>query len=265
MYGALFMLRKMAARADIKQETFVVASLDISKAYDTVSHEALWAVLQGKGIKGEWLGVVQKMYGENIIVADTTEGATRAVDMRQGIRQGCLMSPILFALYLDWVTESLKLLNIHRTGEPTMLAYADDILVRGYSQEEVGKKLQVVVQALEDLGLQINSKKSLMQVNSWGVGELGQNWDKAQWQVVTRKQTTCIPITRPPESFKYLGIWLDADSDCQTNLDKLEKKVMGRLDIIEGLKANPLTKAMLIKSRVVSVINYSLGIHNAPK
>ncbi len=131
----------------------------------------------------------------------------------------------------------------------------------GYSQEEVGKKLQIVVQALEELGLQISSKKSLIQINSWGVGKL----DKAQWQVVTRKQTTCIPVTRPPESFKYLGVWLDADSDCQTNLDKLEKKVMGRLDIIEGLKANPLTKAMLIKSRVVPVINYSLGIHNAPR
>jgi len=49
--GALFMLRKMAAREDAAQKTFVVASLDISKAYDTVSHEALWAVLQGKGIK----------------------------------------------------------------------------------------------------------------------------------------------------------------------------------------------------------------------
>ncbi len=43
--GALFMLRRMAAKADVRQEPFLVASLDISKAYDTVSHEALWAVL----------------------------------------------------------------------------------------------------------------------------------------------------------------------------------------------------------------------------
>jgi len=59
--GALFMLRRMAAKADVRQEPFLVASLDISKA----SHEALWAVLKGKGIKGEWLNTVKNMYSEN--------------------------------------------------------------------------------------------------------------------------------------------------------------------------------------------------------
>ena len=58
------MLRRMAAKADVRQEPFLVASLDISKAYDTVSHEAL-CVLQGKCIKGEWLNTVKNMYSEN--------------------------------------------------------------------------------------------------------------------------------------------------------------------------------------------------------
>jgi len=49
-----------------------------------------------------------------VIVADTTEGFSKEVDLKQGIRQGCPMSPILFALYMDWVTEKLNLLGIHR-------------------------------------------------------------------------------------------------------------------------------------------------------
>ena len=73
------------------------------------------------------------------------------------------------------------------------------------------KKLQVVVQALEELGLQISRKKSLVQVNSWVVGKLGLNWEEPEWKVVTNRQTVGIPVKNPPESFKYLGIWLDAD------------------------------------------------------
>ena len=65
----------------------------------------------------------------------------------------------------------------------------------------MGKKLQVVVQALEELGLQISSKKSLVQVNSWEVGKLGQNWEEPEWQVVTNKQTVIIPVTRVRVSF----------------------------------------------------------------
>ncbi len=210
------------------------------------------------------MNTVKNMYSENVIVADTTEGFSKEVDLKQGIRQGCPMSPILFALYMDWVTEQLKLLGIHRQGEPTMLAYADDILVWGYTVKEMEEKLKVVMQALEELGLRVSSKKSILQVNSWGVGKLQEVKDKDQWVVKLQNEVVRIPITRPPASFKYLGVWLNADSSCQENLDKLGEKVKGRLDIIESLRANPLTKAMLIKSRVVSVIDYSLGVHNAP-
>jgi len=145
-----------------------------------------------------------------------------------------------------------------------MLAYADDILVWGYTVKEMEEKLKVVMQALEELGLRVSSKKSILQVNSWGVGKLQEVKDKDQWVVKLQNEVVRIPITRPPASFKYLGVWLNADSSCQENLDKLGEKVKGRLDIIESLRANPLTKAMLIKSRVVSVIDYSLGVHNAP-
>ena len=44
MYGGTVYVEKDAAKADVREESFLVASLDISKAYDTVSHEALWAV-----------------------------------------------------------------------------------------------------------------------------------------------------------------------------------------------------------------------------
>jgi len=263
--GALFILRRMAAKASKEGKSFMVASLDISKAYDTVNHDTLWAVLEGKGLQGKWLNTIKDMYTNNIILSDTTEGMSRGIDMKQGIRQGCPMSPILFALYMDWVTEAIKNSQIHIPGEPSMLAYADDILVWGYSKEEMQAKLEITIKSVEELGLKISCKKSLIQINNWGINKYPEIYETKDWVINNCETEVAIPKIKPTENFKYLGIWMNADSDCQENLNKLEEKVKGRLDIIEALKVNPLTKAMLIKSRIVSVIDYSLGIHNAPK
>jgi len=145
-----------------------------------------------------------------------------------------------------------------------MLAYADDILVWGHTKEEMQMKLEVTAKAAEELGLKISCKKSLVQINNWGILKYPEIYDTEKWNINNCESEVKIPKIKPTENFKYLGIWMNADSECQENLNKLEEKIKGRLDIIEALKANPLTKAMLIKSRIISVIDYSLGIHNAP-
>ena len=107
--GATIILQVMIDRANRNNSPFWWAGLDISKAYDTVNHEALWKILEKKGIGGLWLNTLKSIYDENKIRSITTDGCSRWVKVKKGIRQGCPMSPALFAIYLDWVSELLDM------------------------------------------------------------------------------------------------------------------------------------------------------------
>ena len=135
--GATIILQVMIDRANRNNTPFWWAGLDISKAYDTVNHEALWKILEKKGIGGLWLNTLKSIYEENKIRSITTDGCSSWVKVKKGIRQGCPMSPALFAIYLDWVSESLEMkkpiIKSLSLPEPNMLLYADDMAVWEYS------------------------------------------------------------------------------------------------------------------------------------
>ena len=61
--------------------------------------------------------------------------------MKRGIRQGCPLSPVLFALYIQPIAEALQELmqkkNLYKVGKPNMLFYADDMVLWGTTKEEL--------------------------------------------------------------------------------------------------------------------------------
>ena len=95
--------------------------------------------------------------------SDTVQGESDAVTVHRGIRQGCPMSPMLFAIYVYWVTECLQASG--KQGKPSMLMYADDIQVWADTREGLEEKMRVVWQALSDLGMEISWKKTAVQAN----------------------------------------------------------------------------------------------------
>ena len=120
--AAMTMSMLMGRRKQDKKP-FHVAYMDISKAYDTVDHEKLWQVLASLGIKGTWLENMKELYQDNIIKAITPWGKSKGVTVRRGIRQGCPLSPLLFALYVEPITREMKKVNPREDDEPSMLAY----------------------------------------------------------------------------------------------------------------------------------------------
>ena len=84
--GATLILQVMIDRANRNNSPFWWAGLDISKAYDTVNHEALWRILEKKGIGGLWLNTLKSIYDENKIRSITTDGCSSWVKVKKGIR-----------------------------------------------------------------------------------------------------------------------------------------------------------------------------------
>ena len=97
---------------------------------------------------------------------------TEPFSVQTGVRQGCLLSPIIFLMVVYWVTRKST------AGQKTCiqwtfnhqledLDFADDISLLSHKQQDAQKKLCCVVEEAEKTGLQINTGKTkVMRVNN---------------------------------------------------------------------------------------------------
>ena len=89
-------------------------SVEDEGAVDSVDRSKLWQVLGSKGLQGDFLRSLQRLYDNDFVVTEVAGVSTKPVYLGRGLRQGCSLSPILFALYIadmSWDI-SLSLLGV---------------------------------------------------------------------------------------------------------------------------------------------------------
>ena len=94
---------------------------DFEKAYDRVRWRWLWRVMEHVGLDGRLLALIQACYA-NPCVTVVLEGMTLGLlHPTRGVRQGCPMSPLLFALAIEPLHNCLRSASIQGVGLPTTL------------------------------------------------------------------------------------------------------------------------------------------------
>ena len=77
--------------------------IDFEKAFDSIDRNTLWKILRHYGVPEKIIKMIQVFYvgfqAKVLHEGDMTE----AFEMTTGVRQGCLLSPLLFLVALDWV------------------------------------------------------------------------------------------------------------------------------------------------------------------
>ena len=80
-------------------ESLFVLFVDLRKAYDSVSREALWQVLRKYGVPPVMLSLIRSFHDNMTAMVRVSDGTTDDTHARNGLRQGCTMAPVLFSLY----------------------------------------------------------------------------------------------------------------------------------------------------------------------
>ena len=90
------------------QKTTYTAFIDVKKAYDTVWRNGLWRRLWEEGVRGKMWRVIQGMY--NVVQSAVLVGdeQTEWFNLSTGVRQGCVMSPILFSLFINGLAKEIN-------------------------------------------------------------------------------------------------------------------------------------------------------------
>ena len=80
---------------------FYVAYVDFSKAFDTVQHPILWNILLRAGVKGRIIKILKSMYSTITACVGCCNSCTEYSDCLQSMKQGRLLSPTLFSLFIN--------------------------------------------------------------------------------------------------------------------------------------------------------------------
>ncbi len=145
-----------------KLSTFT-AFIDFSKAYDRIDRNLLWHKLSRIGISGNMSSSLKSLY-ENVQCTVRINGhKTEWFEVGAGLKQGCILSPLLFNLFINDLVYGMKLLNcgvMCGNISLSVLLYADDIVLISDKEEHLQCMLSYLAEWCNEWGLSINFNKS---------------------------------------------------------------------------------------------------------
>lgn len=142
--------------------------VDYRKAFDCVDWEELWKVLAETGVPIHLVSLIRNLYETGygtVTIGNTTSSCFR---FHKGVRQGCVISPILFNIYGEYIMR--KTLEDWEGGvkingvKISNLRYADDTTLFASSEAEMAELLNRLETTSLEMGLDINKSKTKLMV-----------------------------------------------------------------------------------------------------
>ncbi|KAK3544563.1 hypothetical protein QTP86_016937, partial [Hemibagrus guttatus] len=197
---AIFALRILMEKYRDGQRELHCVFVDLEKAYDRVPREELWYCMRKSGVAEKYVRVVQDMYERSRTVVRCAVGQTEEFNVEVGLHQGSALSPFLFAIVMDQLSEEV------RQESPWTMMFADDIVICSESREQVEESLERWRFALERRGMKVSrSKTEYMCVNE----REGSGTVRLQGEEVKKVQ-----------EFKYLGSTVQSNGECGKEVKK---------------------------------------------
>ena len=151
------------------------AFVDLEKAYDTIDRHDMWQMLRVHGVGGKLLKALQSFYVDSRACVRVGNDASEWFPVNVGLRQGCVMSPWLFTVYMDGVVQEV---NVRVLGkglellsgrfEINQLLFADDTALAANSEEKC-RILSEFGRVCERRKLRVNVGKSkVMRCSRYG-------------------------------------------------------------------------------------------------
>eukprot|EP00253_Pinus_taeda_P010189 PITA_10189 len=190
-----------------KNKKSAVLKIDLSKAYDRINWIYIRLLLTHLGFKTDFISWIMGCI-TNVSYAVLINGAaTPFFKGQRGLRQGCPLSPLLFLLVAEGLSQliqkakregKVKGLEVAINLNISHLLFVDGILVFTNGESNEIKELKNILDLfLKATGMQIKSRKSQLIMEGLARQE------RAQMQLYFPYQTSNME-----SPFKYLGFWL---------------------------------------------------------
>ena len=201
----MFILRHLASHCKARRphncSKLYTAFMDFTQAYDRIDRGALWTHLTKIKMPNYILHTIQALYDDDTYSLVDGTIRTEPIKPTKGVKQGCPLSPLLFALFIndfDCLGGVTLTGQDGKTMKTTHIFYADDLVLAASSPDT----LQIMISQLnlysKMKGLTVNTEKSKILVFN------------------SRKDSPCIYYDgvklEVVDEFKYLGMIFNRDN-----------------------------------------------------
>ena len=175
--------------------------IDNERAFDSVDREIMWKLLRHYGVPEKIISLIRCIYQDMSCRTAHAIQLSENLEVKTGVGQGCLLSPFLFLLVIDWIMKNTP--TGRNNGKQWTfwtqlddLDFADDLVLLSHNHSQMQDRITFLetASAGTGLGLKTNRKKTeLMRMNT-----------TANTPVTVGRE----PI-REVASFVYLGSMVD--------------------------------------------------------
>jgi hypothetical protein len=197
-----------------------VVFIDLKKAFDRVWHDGLMDILEQHGVKGRiWLWLRAFISNRFSCVAS---GQTTSdwYEQTNGVPQGAVLSPVLFAIFINKLARMLEADPMTQSPNTTLLLYADDgafhpnLRIGGDWQGRAQRGLDIIQEWSTKFEQEVNAKKT-----------------QVVWFTRTKEYVPACSLTIGLITiavvlvYKYLGLWLQQNLHWKTHTDQLMERI----------------------------------------
>ena len=115
-----------AHKISVRSTSGAILLFDFAAAFPSMSHDFMWDVLSTIGLPDHYIDMLKLFYKGNKHFIRMGGAVLDSITVYSGVRQGCPLSPLLFALCADIL---LRALAGHLHGDEALCAFADDTAV----------------------------------------------------------------------------------------------------------------------------------------
>lgn len=254
---AIYILTSVVENYLNENKRLYVVYVDMLKCFDSIYRNALWLKMYKSGIKGKLLRIVKDMY-EN--VKSCVKSCTSYSDYFSyavGLRQGEVMSPILFSLFV----EDLEFYLLNNTASVysglniddivlILLLFADDMAILGKTPEELQEHLDNLNLYCNAWGLKVNTiKTKIMVFRKRGRTRQNETWTYNGHNIEV------------VDNFNYLGTVINYTGTFVLNQQHLVGKALKAMNTLlykcKQFDLKPKIFCQLFDAFVGSILNYA--------
>jgi len=159
---AIYSLRKTVDYYVKNDSTVNICTLDITKAFDRVNHYCLLIKLFDRNVPRRIVLLLSDWFNKIYIRVRWNSKYSSFVKLRTGVRQGGILSPAFFAIYVDDIIKKLSESKVGCTVNGLFAGvwlYADDIVLVSASLSHLQAMINICTEFITSIDLTVNSAK----------------------------------------------------------------------------------------------------------
>ena len=245
----IFSVRKVIDFFVADNSTVNLCCLDISKAFDRVNHHALFLKLIDRGAPMNFIFVLHNWYSNSYCSVKWGGAISDSFQLSAGVRQGGVLSPILFSVFVNEILVKLDSRGCRVLGlSMGSFMYADDLVLLSSSVTELQDMVNICCEELRTIDLKLNESKSVC------------------IRVGKRFNVACPPITTPTgviawsTAATYLGVDIVSAKAFTCCISRSKSKFYASFNAIYGKLGkvnNAIVTLNLIAAMALPVILYA--------